>query len=662
MIPTQQIYSTVSAKTSEIKSIGAKSISNFDFSSLTLLRPEINKVLQTAERNLSEFNHDPSQDYLLIDTSENLQQLAEVFNFISFKVSSHLAHALSAALSHLHEMPLNKKADLNNIKQTIQQANHQYDSQNQKNNQIQNTELLIAKVVQGIMSLTRYIEFALLQQTLEPKLLLPIINELRELIGNQPLAESEFSFEDYRYLTLANPTANFQSLESLDLKRLNLDSELLTTAYRAGLAVILASDNKTKLNKEDIAKVNAMHAACSTLANESKSLFWQAAAAVTKYRKDLLPLTEQKKSLYIFIEQQFRSYLPADDRRFAELVSFACQQVQQTSGEINNQIKIQLQQNKLSESALLEYKRIMQGPDQHVALTVKSLIDEEINFLKAKVDQWINPSDEPIEITEAESLKDNLQTISTKLHTLASTLQLLNQQDAAKYLTKTAKSMQSWSTPSAEDLDQLLTAFMIAENAAIAMTKSFIPDEQANALNNQDISISQLDTANMALIKQSRHMIRSIENAISDYMDTLFKYDYAAEDNHSESDSQSAATQGSDHLDHSPISETNDVYYQNPALLDIPNELKQLAGVLKFIDLTDAANTVNRLAVSLDARSDIEDNKLAGPSEAHYFEFSKMADILLAIDHQLHSKLQGRPVAKQAMYIANRSLSELVAA
>lgn len=628
MIPTQQIYSSISAKSEITKSSTAKSISNFDFTSLTLLHPEVKNILTAAERSLSEFHYDSTQSPLVVDSALKLQQLADVFNFISFDIGSHLAHALSKALVQLSE-----------------------------NKDTQNQAQLLSSLVQGVLSLSQYIEFVLNQQTLEPRLLLPILNEIRDLLGDKPLTENDLRVQDSHYITLANPAANFQAVDNL-----KLDSDLLTTAYRAGLAVMLTSDQNSSLSSDDIAKIEAMHAACATLANESKSLFWQAAAIITQYRDDLLPLNQQQKNLYIFIEQQFRSYLPADDRRFAELVSFACQQPQQTSSELHQLIKNQLLNNKLSESSLLEFKRIMQGPDQHLTVTLKHLIQQEINSIKAEVDTWANYSMTPTETTEDKAkLNQDFKAIADKLLTLASTLQILNLNKATETLQQTAKTISSWSSAKAVDfelfLSTLLSALITAENAVIALTKEHTPNEDLNSVNNDKISTSQLDSANIALIKQSRNMISSIEHSISNYIDTLAKFDYSARE-----EATTDVNTQSEVSDQSETAALDQYSTQSTALSNLPNELKQLAGVLKFIGLTNAANTVNQLALSVEVTSVIEKDSQAEPSEGSYFELSKMADILLAIDYQLYSKLQGQPIDKHAMYIANRSLSELRAA
>lgn len=128
---------------------------NFDLPSLHLLRPEIAVTLHDAEMHLSEFNDDSSQAPLLLDSVDTLAQLAKVLRLIQLEEGYELANSLSAGLQKL------------------------YDERDRPNND------MMMDVSEGIMTLARYIEFVLLKETIEPSLLLPIINQLHSDL-NQP--------------------------------------------------------------------------------------------------------------------------------------------------------------------------------------------------------------------------------------------------------------------------------------------------------------------------------------------------------------------------------------------------------------------------------------------------------------------------------------------
>ena len=468
-----------------------------------------------------------------------------------------------------------------------------------------------------MITLSRYIEFVLLQETVEPSLLLEAINDIHSLIGKAAVTDvgnERFAADNYHYVSVANPAQNFQSVEDL-----GLNSDLLTTAYRAGLAVVLTADSSS-LSDSNLKKTEAMYTACALIANQSKTLFWRAAAAVTQDIRKLLPLNEAKKSLYIFIDQQFQSYLPADDRRFADLVSFACKQ----NNNWANELKIQLKENQLDQGQLTELKHFLQGPDQKITSTINELIQQEIDAVKNDINELVNHS-----IPSEGALKsDSFQPIAEKLSSLASTLQILNLQQASQALRDSVKEVSSWLAPSAAELDQLLNRLMVAENAALTLSKSHTPTAQLQQLNNANISIHQLDSAYLDLIKETRQLISDLEHRISDFVDTL------------------------------PTSESADST-DNEALQDIPENLKLIAGALRFLQLTDAANTINRLGLTLENSELINSSSRVQSGTEKYSNFAKIADILLATDHQLSSQQLGQPTVKQAVYTANRSLTEL---
>lgn len=562
----------------------AISVTNFDLSSLYLLRPEVSVTLKNAERHLSEFNDDEDQAPLLLDSVAMLKQLAAVLNLISLAGSSDLADLLADAMQRL------------------------YDSGDNTN------EVLILRISQGIMTLTRYIEFVLLQETLEPSLLLPVINQLNEIIGRQAINEDQLAVHDYSNIALANPAKNFKSLDSLDI-----DSNLLATAYRAGLKVLLSAKTST-VTEADKKNLDALFQSCELAAEKSDVLFWKAAAAATKDIADLLPLNEQQKRIFIFLDQQFHNYLRADDSRFADLVSFACLR----GHELSEQLREQLSANQLDASQIAQLRQFMFGPDQEIATIVNTIVQENIDDIKADISGLVY--DNNVETGNRLAAED-ITAVTDKLKTLASTMQILNLNEAAATLLDSIETLQGWTSPTPEELDVLLNDLMIAENAAINLSKSHTPGAQTQPFNNTSISIYQLDTAYKALVDESRTLISNVESAISDYMDVIHNVNKDAE-----------------------------------VLKDVPSMLKQVAGALHFLELTDAANVINRLSLHLDDTLYIDDNIVENNKNATYNKYAKVADVLLAIDHELSALQQSHPVGRHAMGVGNNSLNKLIAA
>lgn len=187
-----------------------------------MLRPEIVTTLQNAEMHLSEFNDDRPTP-LLLDAVETMGQGAESWT-ITLEESAMLAQAIADSIQKL------------------------YDEDSQDNGE------LLMTISEGITMLNRYIESVLLKETLEPSLILPIINHLREQIGQHALTVEQITVSKTRSLVIANPEKYFQSL-----RKLGITNQALVKAYRAGLKVALSA---TKMpTHADLGKLKAMQAA-----------------------------------------------------------------------------------------------------------------------------------------------------------------------------------------------------------------------------------------------------------------------------------------------------------------------------------------------------------------------------------------------------------------
>ena len=158
---------------------------------------------------------------------------------------------------------------------------------------------------------------------------------------------------------------------------------------------------------------------------------------------------------------------------------------------------------------------------------------------------------------------------------------------------------------------------MHAENATIAMAEMHTPGAIYLPLNNQHISLHQLNTSYDTLIQESRTAIASAEQAINDYL----------------------AEPERDMLN----------------IQNIPGMMRQVAGALRFLHLPTPASMLGQLAIYIEKRIEsgrrIEDDTLA-----------YIADVIMAVDHHLDGFENHRPVSKQALDVGQQSLSHLLAA
>ncbi|MGO3755074.1 hypothetical protein [Psychrobacter celer] len=546
------------------------SVTDFNLPSLHLLHDEIVVTLKDTETHLSEFNDDNTQAPLLLDSIIVLKQLSRIFKLISLVGAEALNTAIVNGLQRLYD--------------------------NGDNNDVN----LIMDLSEAIMTLDRYVEFVLLTESVEPTLLLPVINKLNAHGQHAPITADYFSAFGSSSVIIASPEKNFQPLHEL-----GLNNELLTDAYRSGLGVALLNQDGT-VSADAQQKLNAMGAACALIASKTSSLFWQAAAAATADIAAILPLTLSQKHTLIYLEQQFQSYLPVMDTRFADLVSFACQRDNKAAQHLREQYA----QNRLEEPQLEQMRRFLFGPNRALTDTLNTMIQTQINTIKEEVDSYARG--DSVNSAEMQTAK-----IIEELAALGSALRLLGLSNAADSLRAAAEEVGRWQAPSPEDFDRLLLALMHAENATIAMAEMHTPGAIYLPLNNPHISLHQLNTANDTLIQESRTAIANAEQAINDYL----------------------AEPERDMLN----------------IQNIPEMMRQVAGAVRFLQLPTSASMLSQLANYIEQRIEsgrrIEEGTLAC-----------IADVIMAVDHHLDGFEHNRPVSKQALGVGQQSLSQLLAA
>ncbi|WP_178379381.1 MULTISPECIES: hypothetical protein [unclassified Psychrobacter] len=547
----------------------ALSITNFNLPSLHLLHNEITVILKDTENHLSEFNDDHEQVSLLLDSISVLTQLSCIFKLIALTGGQLLSTAIAQGLQQLY--------DNNNNSDTA----------------------LIMDLSEAIMTLDRYVEFVLLTETVEPTLLLPIINKLYAHSQQDTIDADYFSDFGSSSVIIANPEQNFKPLSEL-----NLDSDLLANAYRSGLNVVLAKH--APLTADAQQKLNAMSAACAMIAAHTDSLFWQAATAAVTDIKDILPLSASQKHTLIYLEQQFHSYLPVMDARFADLVSFACQRDNQQA----QKLRTQYANNRIESSQLTQMQRFLFGPNRAITDTLNDIIQNQISTVKEKVDSYARGDTLSPAAVQVSS-------IAADLIELGSALQLLCLADAATSLKNVASSVAKWQTPTPDEFDYLLLALMHAENASNAMAKIHTPGAIHLATHSQHISLHQIDTAYDTLVQESRTALSSAEQAINDYL----------------------------------MDDNRDLLN----IENIPDLIHQVAGAIRFLQLPTPANMLGQLTTNMQKRLEsgqsIDDRTLA-----------HIADVLMAVDYRLDGFENNHPVSKKSLDVAQDSLSQLLAA
>ena len=544
---------------------------NFDLPSLHLLRPEIAVTLHDAEMHLSEFNDDSSQAPLLLDSVDTLAQLAKVLRLIQLEEGYELANSLSAGLQKL------------------------YDERDRPNND------MMMDVSEGIMTLARYIEFVLLKETIEPSLLLPIINQLHSDLNQPGLQLSDLTANKNSSIVIANPEQNYQPLKSL-----GIDPKKLVEAYRAGLSVALTAQSN-QLSPKELEKLNAMQAACEMVSKRTDSLFWHAADAAVSDLAGVLPLSNLQKRALIFVEQQFNDYLPVNDSRFADLVQFASSR----DSQLALQVQRKFSANTLDETQLKTMRRFLFGPDRDVTSTLNQLIQQEIDLIKSASDSYARQ-------VNLNSSTDEIDSMAQRLHDLSSVFKTLNLNEVSAALTQQIGKVKTWTQPTPNDFDELLGTLMMAENAAINLAKSHTPGAVTLPVYNQTISLHQIETAHNTLVQESRTAIATIETALNDYLNDTDK----------------------------------DILHIKP----VPDMMRAISGACLFLNLPRQSQLLKRGATVLQNLIEQQGRELSE------YALAKIADIVMSADYYLESLETNKPAGNHAMYVGYRSLQHMLVA
>ena len=544
---------------------------NFDLPSLHLLRPEIAVTLHDAEMHLSEFNDDSSQAPLLLDSVDTLAQLAKVLRLIQLEEGYELANSLSAGLQKL------------------------YDERDRPNND------MMMDVSEGIMTLARYIEFVLLKETIEPSLLLPIINQLHSDLNQPGLQLSDLTANKNSSIVIANPEQNYQPLKSL-----GIDPKKLVEAYRAGLSVALTAQSN-QLSPKELEKLNAMQAACEMVSKRTDSLFWHAADAAVSDLAGVLPLSNLQKRALIFVEQQFNDYLPVNDSRFADLVQFASSRDSQLALQVQHKFSA----NTLDETQLKTMRRFLFGPDREVTSTLNQLIQQEIDLIKSASDSYARQ-------VNLNSSPDEIDSMAQRLHDLSSVFKTLNLNEVSAALTQQIGKVKTWTQPTPDDFDELLGTLMMAENAAINLAKSHTPGAVTLPVYNQTISLHQIETAHNTLVQESRTAIATIETALNDYLNDTDK----------------------------------DILHIKP----VPDMMRAISGACLFLNLPRQSQLLKRGTTVLQNLIEQQGRELSEHALA------KIADIVMSADYYLESLETNKPAGNHAMYVGYRSLQHMLVA
>ncbi len=544
---------------------------HFDVASLHLVKPEIDLSLAQVESVLSVFVDDDQNTSGLADAAETMVQIHGILRLLNLFGASELSGAMAHSMKDIAAHPSNIR------------------------------EERLAAIGEGLMVLHRYLEFVLLRETLLPHLLLPITNTLNQMSG-LPLLREGYFLAPHLNLAAITPTGATSATLSDPTQQPLI--QLLTRMYRQGLNAVLAGRAQTDHYR---LMQRAGYEMARLAIGGASELYWQAAKSALEQLELCRPLTASRQRVLTAIERQFAqaSAIPTLEGLLDVLALGTCRD-HATADALRQQFNLQTQI--ATDQTSGDLARFLFGPNGEVIHTVNALIHGEISQIKHQIDGLVR----------GEPLEEGAVSIRERMQILASSLDMLNLNDAATQLRQQIHAEGAWIKGDNQDsLNALMDTLMGAENAMTILDKSYTSGAVMLPLNNLMISLHQLDEARATLVSESRGTIGMAMRALLSYTEN-----------------------------------ENDALH----LANVPVMLESVSGAMLFLEAPRGSQILLRTAHYMQHR--FTPDQAAASAD----ELDRLADALVCIDYYLESIEINKPAGERPFSIGEGSLAVLQAA
>ncbi|AXI02729.1 hypothetical protein [Aquirhabdus parva] len=449
-------------------------VQHFDISSLYIVKSEINASLNQVESALSLFISDQSVTVGLFDAADAMHQVTGILKLLRMDGAIELSDGIRLLLINISENP-----------DTTDDSK-------------------ITALSEGLMTLTRYLEFVLLNETLSAQLLLPITNLIRNLLGLPFLSEGYY-LQPYldEDAIQKNASAATTSPLALQENQKQVIKDQLVQMFQTGLRAVLQKKSQAR----DFALMHKATTLMTSLSVQPEALYWQVAAQVIATLKPSSLLTDSRKRVLIHIERRItQQNTPLTRDSIADLLAMTA-----IMDDANPLLaKFGLTDLVKPDQETLNHKQFLFGPDQEMIHTVSQLVHQDIAKIKELVDLIVN-NQQP---------DDALNTLSNSLKELGQTLEVLTLNYAGKGLVDQANRVKEWvSLPDENQINALMDHLLDSENAIILMEQTHTPGLVMLPFTNLRISLHQLVDARSLIVAESRTSLAGAMDVILSYLD-----------------------------------------------------------------------------------------------------------------------------------------------
>ncbi len=545
---------------------------HFDAIALHIVKSEIDASLSQVQNALSAYVDDSSNTFGLSDAAESMIQVHGVLRLLEINGAIELADVTSQLMNLI-----------------IANLPHTNDQQ-------------LGAISEGLMLLSRYLEFVVLRENLLPQFLLPSINRIRNAL-NLPMLREGYFLQPYLGI-VQMPKLN------LNLQQPDITSEQtqqLSVLYKASLNRIL----KKQANTLDFQAIKLVSHFASMLATQTQSeLYWYAVnTALTEL--EYCELSDVRMRTLVQIERNLTHFVinttgfAPDTQDMADILTLSACRDHQAADELRDQLGLNDYVMSDTQAGLLA--RYLFGPDSETIHTATKLMQQEIDSIKNKVDS----------MQHGDLVDNGFEAISDQLHQVASALILLNLEEASTLIAYQGHQAATWKDLSnVEDVNNLMDALLYAGNALTVLDRSYVAGANKLPFHNLHISLHQLEEAREMLIRQSRESLNMSMRSLTGYM------------------------------------ESKDLLHMN----NIPAMFECIAGALVFLDAPTGRDI-------LKVASDYITRAFAPEQVAPSIQsIELLANIIATVDYYLEGLEQAKPLSLHPFAVGLDSANQLKAA
>ncbi len=555
--------------------------------SLNLVKEQIDESLAIAESNLEQYVEEPDNESRLKTSIEQFAQIKGVFKLINLPGAA----MLSEELEHLGTRILSRRQ--------------------------QNNERELASISGSIMLLNHYLEYVEIKKRALPVLLIPTINEIRNLLGKSLITESIF------FDIQENPPRPVKDgAPEPDLAQIEHGGRRLRHMYQVGMLGVFRNDN-IATNAKLMAR--ALQRLDSLVGNTAiAKMLWLGLGVVEAIGNDRVELNTARKSLLGMIDRQIKTIVFQADAALKKDPPFPvvkeCVYIASLAGPATPTLQeicshYNLDMGGITDLTLRNERDIMRGPGGSVIRSVAEALNEELTHIKDALDLGARGAS-----ADAEGFGNTVETMMK----VANTLIMLGLSKPAGLFKEQANIVKGWSADNIDadsaEFNKVADALLYVENSIATLLPRRGPDasnfeQKAEDAINSGMSVTQLDDARRVVVAEARAGLSLAKRAITSFMDSN---------------------------------------WDGMHLTNVPVTLKSVWGGLIFLQLPRAAEVVRVCELFIEQKL-IRDRTDKPKIET----METLADAITSIDYFLEGMEHNKPIGDGVLEVAEYSMVEL---